>query len=74
MTEEATTFIQWKGTDVCMDLRCSCGAHNHVHGEFAYFIACGKCGQVYEMGTSITATPLDKMPDLAGYPIEGMVL
>ncbi len=42
-------FIQWKGTDVCMDFWCKCGAQGHFDGDFAYTVKCGKCGTVYEM-------------------------
>lgn len=24
-------WIQWKGTDVCMDVYCSCGYHSRVY-------------------------------------------
>lgn len=28
--EGPTGFIQWKGTDVCMDVYCKCGYHSHI--------------------------------------------
>lgn len=31
-------WIQWKGTDVCMDFHCECGEANHYDGYFAYQI------------------------------------
>jgi hypothetical protein len=40
-------FIQWKGTDVCMDFHCPCGEANHYDGYFAYEIKCAGCGTVY---------------------------
>ena len=43
-------WVQWKGTDVCMDVLCICGAHGHVDSDFPYFVRCnGKegCGRVY---------------------------
>jgi hypothetical protein len=40
-------FIQWKGTDVCMDFYCSCGGYGHIDGMFAYYVKCADCGQVY---------------------------
>lgn len=40
-------FIQWKGTDVCMDFRCNCGWHNHYDAYFAYEVECFQCGEVY---------------------------
>lgn len=44
------TNIQWKGTDVCIDFDCPCGAHGHFDGYFAYSIRCKGCGKVYELG------------------------
>lgn len=42
-------FIQWKGTDVCMDFHCECGAHCHFDGGFAYTVKCPHCNVVWEM-------------------------
>lgn len=47
------TFIQWKGTDVCMDWHCPCGTHNHLDSDFAYSIECYKCGTVFEVGSRV---------------------
>lgn len=52
---DASMFIQWKGTDVCLDFRCPCGADGHVDASFTYFIHCPSCGAVYEMGTQVIA-------------------
>lgn len=46
---EPHAFIQWKGTDVCMDFCCECGANCHFDGEFAYTVKCPHCGVVWEM-------------------------
>jgi hypothetical protein len=46
-------FIQWKGTDICMDFHCECGYHNHYDGYFAYFVRCKKCKQVYKLDTKV---------------------
>lgn len=48
-------FIQWKGTDLCMDLRCPCGCQSHVDAEFAHYVQCPACGTVYQMGTQVIA-------------------
>lgn len=42
-------FLQWKGTDACMDFHCECGAHCHFDGDFAYCVKCPHCGTVWEM-------------------------
>lgn len=46
---ETHAFIQWKGTDVCMDFTCDCGAEGHFDGAFAYVVKCPGCGQEWEM-------------------------
>lgn len=46
-------FIQWKGTDVCMDLHCECGQHIHIDAEFAYAVQCVKCETIWEMPSHI---------------------
>lgn len=33
-------WIQWKGTDVCCDIHCSCGYFGHYDGAFFYFFRC----------------------------------
>lgn len=39
--DDWTTFIQWKGTDVCMDWYCpNCGKHNHEDRDFMYEVQC----------------------------------
>lgn len=57
---QASTYIQWKGTDVCMDLTCSCGHLSHFHGRFAYCVQCPSCKLIYELGSSVEAKMVDK--------------
>lgn len=52
-------WIQWKGTDVCLDLRCECGALTHFDGEFAYALECSACGRTYAMNPHVKAHPID---------------
>jgi len=40
-------WIQWKGTDVCMDVYCICGEHSHVDGDFYYDLQCPSCKRIY---------------------------
>lgn len=40
-------WLQWKGTDVCMDIYCKCGYHSHYDGDFTYHIECPKCKTIY---------------------------
>ena len=54
----ANATIQWKGTNVCMDVHCPCGEHSHLDAEFAYFVRCPKCGVSYKVGERVTLTPM----------------
>lgn len=57
---EPHAFIQWKGTDVCMDIHCACGHQSHFDGEFAYRVKCPKCGQVYSCNGHIELIALSQ--------------
>jgi hypothetical protein len=57
--EEPHVFIQWKGTNVCMDFHCECGAHHHVDGMFIYAVTCEWCGAIYEMPSSVALKRVD---------------
>ncbi len=43
-------WIQWKGTNVCVDLHCACGHHGHVDAEFFYRYQCPACQRKYAVG------------------------
>lgn len=48
------TFIQYKGTDICMDLYCPvCGEHSHVDGYGAYAVQCPYCDALWEMPQNV---------------------
>jgi hypothetical protein len=55
-------WVQWKGTKVCVDLHCRCGALCHADEDFLYHVKCVHCGQVYECGGIIKLYPLDHEP------------
>ena len=46
-------WIQWKGTNVCIDLHCKCGYHGHVDTDFFYHYECPKCHTKYAVGQNI---------------------
>ncbi len=60
---EPHTWIQWKGTDVCMDIHCKCGCHSHFDGYFAYHVKCPECGTVYFCNGHIELIELEVEPD-----------
>lgn len=44
--------IQWKGTDVCMDIDCTCGKLSHIDAHFAYYFRCS-CNKIYEISSYV---------------------
>ncbi len=55
-------WVQWKGTDVCMDVNCKCGEHTHVDGWMAYHVKCLKCGTVYMCNGHIELIEIEVEP------------
>lgn len=51
-------WIQWKGTEVCMDVWCECGDWGHLDGDFIYYVKCASCGRVYMTNGHIELVPL----------------
>jgi hypothetical protein len=60
---DASMFIQWKGTNLCMDFVCRCGDSGHFDGYFAYLVRCTTCGTVYRMGTQVIAKVVEPAAD-----------
>ncbi len=56
-------WIQWKGTDVCMDLHCACGELSHVDTDFVYHMECPYCHRVYFCNGHIELIELENKPD-----------
>ena len=63
MPADCDIFIQWKGTDVCLDFHCyKCNTFAHFDGDFAYYLVCPICGQHYAMPSVVALKAVDK-PD-----------
>jgi hypothetical protein len=56
-------WVQWKGTDVCMDIHCKCGLITHLDARFAYCVKCPSCGTVYMCNGHIELIELEETPD-----------
>jgi DNA-directed RNA polymerase subunit RPC12/RpoP len=56
-------WIQWKGTEVCIDLHCVCGHHGHVDGDFLYYYKCHECGRVFALDPVIRLMEISEEPD-----------
>lgn len=55
-------WVQWKGTNVCMDFFCKCGCHSHVDADFAYHVKCPRCGTVYACNGHVELIELENEP------------
>ena len=53
-------WIQWKGTQVCIDLHCACGVHGHLDTDFLYEVHCIACGQYYSLSPNVRLVPITK--------------
>ena len=43
-------FLQWKGTNACLDLTCiQCNKHSHYDGFFATLVQCPYCQAVHHL-------------------------
>lgn len=42
-------WIQFKGSNLCMDVHCVCGELTHIDADFLYHVKCGVCSRVYEL-------------------------
>lgn len=51
-------LVQWKGTSVCMDIHCTCGAHIHADAEFMYYVECPHCRRLYALGFMVKLVEL----------------
>jgi hypothetical protein len=67
--DRPSAFIQWKGTDVCMDCFCSCGKRFHIDHDFAYAVQCRHCGKRFEMSAMIEMREIPSDEDWKGCPV-----
>lgn len=55
-------WIQWKGTSVCCDIHCRCGALLHYDGDFLYSFQCPHCKTFWECGSHVPIYEVSKEP------------
>lgn len=58
--EQPHGWIQWKGTDVCMDVHCACGELTHIDVDFCYYVKCPVCGRIYYCNGHIELIEMDE--------------
>ncbi len=61
-----SVFVQYKGTDICLDFHCICDTEDepagvgHYDGYDAYALQCGRCGRIYEMPQELKLTLVEE--------------
>ena len=55
--------VQWKGTQVCMDIYCVCGESSHIDSDFVYNVICPYCKRIYFCNGHIELIEIEQMPD-----------
>lgn len=53
-------WVQWKGTNACMDVHCECGCLSHIDSDFLYAVQCPKCGRAYYVNGTVELVPMTK--------------
>lgn len=53
-------WIQFKGTDICIDLHCDCGESCHYDGDFLYYFKCPYCGKYWGLNGHIRLEDVGK--------------
>jgi len=60
MNDLPNIFVQWKGTELCADLRCVCGHNGHYDDDFFYNWECVKCQRRYKLPHHIVPKEMTK--------------
>lgn len=55
-------WVQWKGTDICMDIHCKCGELSHVDASFCYYVKCCNCDTVYMVNGHVELIEIEEEP------------
>lgn len=56
-------FLQYKNTDICIDMYCECGYQSHFDGTFANIVKCPHCGELWSMPCIL---PVKRTSDVDG--------
>lgn len=46
-------WVQYQGTDICLDLHCPCGRVSHYDGYGAYAVQCPFCEAMFDLPQSV---------------------
>jgi hypothetical protein len=60
---DASMSIQWGSTSIYMEFDCQCGERSHGEGDSAFYVQCGACGAVYQMGLQVVVKRRPELQD-----------
>ena len=58
-------WVQWKGTNACIDIHCKCGAHLHADAGFLYYVQCPYCEAIYSVSGFVQLVELTTAEQIA---------
>lgn len=58
-------WIQFKGTELCMDIHCKCGHLGHIDGDFIHVVICPNCNTQYMLNGHIEFIEIKEPSDRA---------
>ena len=65
-------WLQWKGTNACLDVYCRCGQQCHVDSDFLYFLECCHCHRIYMVNAHVELIELTP-PEVAGLDADAIM-
>lgn len=60
-------WIQYKGSNICVDIHCSCGELSHYDGDFAYAVRCPYCQKAWVLGQTVRLVELPVEIEMQDY-------
>lgn len=70
----AGVFIQWKGSDVCLDFTCSCNYRGHLDADFAYAVRCPTCQRVWVLPHTFELVEDDGSYETGGGVVQDVIM
>lgn len=63
MRARPSNNVQWKGTDLCLDLYCDCGMSSHADGYSFSYVQCPGCDVIYKLQHNVPMTKVQRHDD-----------
>ncbi len=52
------TYVQWQGSDLCLDFNCPCGNWGHLDVGFLFALRCASCGRSWRIAPALLVSEL----------------